>query len=75
MHTVGSKTQAPIKDKNGNPIGTQLTIGNADSSDSGSYSCMSANTHGEVTHAAKLTVAKSSVRRETTRKKGKVKQA
>nr|XP_058971506.1 sushi, von Willebrand factor type A, EGF and pentraxin domain-containing protein 1-like [Pocillopora verrucosa] len=65
----GSKTQAPIKDKNGNPIGTQLTIGNADSSDSGSYSCMSANTHGEVTRAAQLTVAKSSVRRETTRKK------
>ena len=70
LHVLGSKTQEPMKDKDGNPIGTQLTITNVDSSDSGSYTCKSANTHGEVTRSVQLTVTKSSKR---TLKKGKVK--
>ncbi|XP_078371420.1 uncharacterized protein LOC144655075 [Oculina patagonica] len=59
----GSKTQQPMKDKDGNPTGTLLTIANADSSDAGDYMCTSANTHGEITRSVHVTVTKSSSKR------------
>ena len=52
-----------MKDNNGNPTGTQLTITNADSSDDGDYKCTSANTHGEITRFVHVTVTKSSSKR------------
>ncbi|XP_078369779.1 uncharacterized protein LOC144653611 [Oculina patagonica] len=61
----GSKTQKQMKDEDGNPTGTQLTITNADSSDAGDYTCTSANTHGEITRAVHVTVTKSSSKRST----------
>ena len=63
FHSSGSKTQQQMTDKNGSPTGTQLTITNADSSDGGTYTCVSANTHGEITRSVQLTVAKSSSKR------------
>ena len=54
-----------MKDKDGNPTGTQLTITNADSSDDGDYTCTSANTHGEITRSVHVTVAKSSSKSST----------
>ena len=54
-----------MKDKDGNPTGTQLTITNADSSDAGDYTCMSANTHGEITRSVYVTVITSSSKRST----------
>ena len=64
-HSSGSKTQEQMKDKDGNPIGTQLTITNADSSDAGDYICTSANTHGEISRSVRVTVTKSSSKRST----------
>ena len=61
-HYTGLKTQQLMKDKDGNPTGTQLTITNADSSDDGHYTCTSANTHREITRAVHVTVIKSSKR-------------
>lgn len=61
----GSKTQEQMKDKDGNPMGTQLTITNADSSDAGNYTCMSANTHGEITSSVHVTAITSSSKRST----------
>jgi len=54
-----------MTDKNGNPTGTQLTITNVDSyaSDGGTYTCVSANTHGEITRSLQLTVTTTSSKR------------
>ena len=52
-----------MTDKNGNPTGTQLTITNVDSLDGGTYTCVSANTHGEITRSLQLTVTKTSSKR------------
>ncbi len=60
-----------MKDKDGNPTGTQLTITNADSSDAGDYTCTSANTHGEITRAVHVTVTKSSSKRSTVQETSK----
>ena len=57
--------QEQMKDKDGNPTGTQLTITNADASDAGDYTCMSANTHGEITRSVHVTVITSSSKRST----------
>ena len=70
-HCAGSKTQQPMKDKDGNPTGTQLTITNADASDDGDYTCRSANTHGEITRSVHVTVTKSSSKRSAVQKTSK----
>lgn len=71
-HFTGSKTQEQMKDKDGNPMGTQLTITNADSSDAGDYTCMSANTHGEITSSVHVTVITSSSKRSTVQENSKL---
>ena len=60
-----------MKDKDGKPTGTQLTLTNADLSDGGSYTCVSANTHGEITRSVQLTVTKASSKRMTVTDIGK----
>lgn len=71
-HFTGSKIQEQMKDKDGNPTGTQLTITNADSSDAGDYTCTSANTHGEVTRSVQVTVITSSSKRSTVQENSKL---
>lgn len=63
IHSSGSKTQELIKDKDGNPTGTQLTLTNADPTDDGTYKCISANTHGQITRSVQLTVTKPASKR------------
>ena len=60
-----------MKDKDGNHTGTQLTIASADSSDGGTDTCVSANTHGEITRSVQLTVTKASSKRTTLKDIGK----
>ena len=71
-HFTGSKLQEQMKDKDGNPTGTQLTITNADPSDAGDYTCMSANTHGEITSSVHVTVVTSSSKRSTLQENSKL---
>ena len=69
---TGSKTQEQMKDKDGNPTGTQLTITNADSSDAGDFTCVSANTHGEINRSVHVTVTTSSSKRLTAQENSKL---
>lgn len=59
-HFSGIKTQKQMKDKDGNILGIQVTITNADLSDGGAYTCVSGNVHGEITRTVQLTVTRSS---------------
>lgn len=61
-----------MKNKDGNPTGTQLTITNADSSDAGDYICTSANAHGEITRSVHVTVITSSSKRSTVEESSKL---
>lgn len=54
-----------MKDKDGKLLGTQLSITNAGSSDDGAYTCVSANTHGEITRSVQVTVTKPSSKKST----------
>ena len=49
-----------MKDKDGNILGIQMTITNADPSDGGAYTCVSGNAYGEITRTVQLTVTRSS---------------
>ena len=54
-------SQKQLTGKDGSPVGTQLTLNNAAASDSGKYSCVAANTHGQVTSDVQLKVAQGSI--------------
>ena len=53
---LGRMTQEPIKDGEGNIVGSKLVIQGAEVENTGSYECTATNTHGKAASLAQLTV-------------------